>query len=564
MHKQMPSARDTHAPSGRRPALRYAFVAAVVVAAPMFLPTVATAAEPVGRTVVGELVQAWPEAQHAAEAGHGDSAEQPLTWIETEDGDAVRVRTEDVADLPVGATVEVTVGDELADDVTDRSDPAHEVLGSELLTAPEVPAAPTRRLTNEVTVALVAPAGAAPDAVTVDQLVTAVDGPAARFWAEQSGGTISLGVTAAHGWTTTAAGCGDPTALWNETAAAIGFAPGAGKHLLLYVSDAAAGCLYGLAQVGSAPSSGGRSYVTDVLPSLIAHEIGHNFGLGHSSALYCDGGLETGGCDTAPYRDHYDVMGASWEQIGSLNVVQAARLGVLAPAAVHTLSSTDAGGRVTLGALSGGGGVRALRLLDAGGGEYWLELRTASGQDAWLAGRENRFDLEAGVLVRRSGPWPDASLLLDPTPVAGRSGDLQAALPVGGTVTLAGGAFEITVSGMTATGAMVEVRTASAVPAVTEPASPAGSTPTSADTVLPAGSCVGCATSPPASPETGFGPTETTAPAAPVEAGTASIAAADPQPAVATASSSTSFAVPAAGAALGCAAFVLVRRRIRR
>ena len=75
--------------------------------------------------------------------------------------------------------------------------------------------------------------------------------------------------------------------------------------------------------------SGGDLYVRDTLPSLLAHELGHNLGLGHSSGEQCAGAVDTGSCTVLPYRDYYDVMGASWEHVGALDAAQAARLGVL-------------------------------------------------------------------------------------------------------------------------------------------------------------------------------------------------------------------------------------------
>ena len=131
---------------------------------------------------------------------------------------------------------------------------------------------------------------------------------------------------------------------------------------------------------------------------------------------------------------------------------------------------------MTLAPLAGGTGLRALRLVDAEGVAYWLEFRAATGRDAWLGTRDNVYRLDAGVLLRRTGQFPDTSLLLDGTPgPAGRwESDLQFALPAGVPVPLSGGDFTLTVRGVDAGGAVVDVlpasRPAPAAAAAPEPA----------------------------------------------------------------------------------------------
>jgi hypothetical protein len=559
----MPAARNARATPARRPRLRSGGVVAVLGAAGLLTVAGPAAAEP-ATTVVGQLVQAWPETAAAHEA-----PEAPLSWIETAAGDSVRVPTDDVADLPAGATVEVTVGGEVHDEASeDGAETAREVLGSDVVTPstdPEALPAPAGPLTNEVTVALVTPGGVAPDGTGVEDVVDVVETEVAPFWAQQTDGAITLGVTAPHaGWVPTEAGCSDAALLWNEAAAAVGFEPGPGRHLLIYVPPDTPGCAYALAEIGSSPASGGRLYVSELGGSVLAHEFGHNFGLGHSAGQQCDEHVEAGSCHTDGYRDYYDVMGASWARYGSLNVVHAARLGLIPPAAQQTLGLTGSTTTVTLAPVSGRAGIRALRLTDAEGVAYWLEYRPAAAADAWLGSEENIYRLESGVLVRRADAWPNSSVLLDgsPSAAAGWGRDLQAALPVGAAVPLSGEDFEVTVQSVTAAGAVVSVTAAApaapATPGSTAPAPaadrparvPGGVLSAAPDQALPQGTVVAPTSEGPAfwAPDTaGLGP---------VPASPALVAASD-------STSGTALLVPLAGTVLLGATTLLVMRMRR-
>src|SRR3954462_11173894 len=223
MQKRMSSARTPRPrlrrlpPAPARPRLRRLATASAVAAAALagaVVPTaVAAADESAGATVVGELVQTWPEVVHH-EALTEHAAGAPLSWIQTAAGEAVRIPTEDIGGVPVGSTVRVTVGGKVEDDAAaDGYDAARAVTRSQVVEPPDPdPALPTAGSTNQVTVAMVAPGGVARGGSTLAQVVRAVEG-AADFWSEQTDGAIRLGIAATHDWITTTADCSNPATL---------------------------------------------------------------------------------------------------------------------------------------------------------------------------------------------------------------------------------------------------------------------------------------------------------------------------------------------------------------
>lgn len=462
--------------------------------------TTTTGPQPENVEVTGVVVRAFVEAgrtdaQIAAGTTEFASVSVQLTWIEPVDGPSVQVPTSQLEQVPDGAvvravvaTVPVPVGPDSSDGTGDHDEAGHVVRSLDVVSLPATAtatadataettaaddgsvAAASTYAAHQVTVVQVVPAGMAPDGTSLQQVVNAVNGPVSSFWNEQTGGRISFTVAASRDWFYASSSCEDVANLWSEVAAAVGFdrSTGSRKNLLLYLpsSGYTPNCYAGLAQVTLSPDANGYAYVRGAQTSLIAHELGHNLGLGHTDALQCEyrtdaayaSGSFGSSCAVRGYGDWYDVMGVSWEWMGSVNAQHATFLGAMG--AGDRLDVTGSV-RTSLLPMSGLTGRRTLRLVD-GGQTYWVEFRPPTGRDSFLKPGGNRQGLQSGVLLRRSNPDTYArngSLLLDGTPGARSSWgtDWQETLPVGRTITLAGGRTTITVDSVETSTAVVSV-----------------------------------------------------------------------------------------------------------
>ena len=453
-------------------------------------PAAGSTSPAAGGTVVGTLVRSSVDSTRATVRRTGDGSKL-LSWIRPAQGVGVRVSTEQVSSLPVGATVKVRVGAVVADPGSshDGLPPARQVLASTVVapvtppvTTPPTAAAATPPYTDEVTVVKVLPAYSTTTATTttdttsIDTLISQVNGPVADYWQSQSRGKVHLtAVQSSQGdaWLSAGTNCTDGAYFFfNEVAARVGWTAGTGKHLLIYIpSDAPYPCVDGVADIGATITDGGRAYVKGqagapaVQTSLITRELGHNFGLGNSSAVLCDRSVENGNCAVVPSADMYDVMGDSWEEMGALNAAQQALLGVVPTAEYRGVPGLRFTWDETVNPTGTPGGTRIVQLPAPGAWGYWLEYRTAAGQDSWLGDSRNAWGLDQGVILHMPGafdlgPDRDTSLLLDATPSAAAdwADDSQVALTAGHSVWLAGPGLYVTVTRTTSTAATIRIQ----------------------------------------------------------------------------------------------------------
>jgi hypothetical protein len=222
----------------------------------------------------------------------------------------------------------------------------------------------------------------------------------------------------------------------------------------------------GLAYVGyhRAWINGSNSFGTLV----VAHEMGHNFGLLHAGSLNCNPAVIGGSCSVAEYGDPWDTMGN--QRAMHFNAYQKSILNFIPAATLKTHSSGTAS--YTLGPLEQSGGVVYGVVVPTPNPsrKYVLEFRQPIGFDAPLASFPN---LAAQIRVVSPFEWSsgaDDTEIVDMTP-GSANGFLDSALVAGNTYSDGANGISITVNSATASALNVSVTSSAGAPTTTTLAS---------------------------------------------------------------------------------------------
>ncbi|EYR64786.1 S-layer protein [Actinotalea ferrariae CF5-4] len=196
---------------------------------------------------------------------------------------------------------------------------------------------------------------------------------AADYWRAQSAGQIDM-VVQTQPWKKIAApsSCASVGAIYNAALLEHGFVPAPGDHVAIHFpQDRSCGW------AGQATLGGGRIWINGInAVDVLAHEIGHNFLLGHADVMRCtesgQPSVLTTTCLLHEYHDSADVMGyAMLRDPGTLNVGFAHALGLVEP----VRPAPGAVLEVDVAPVQAGSGTRGVEVPGADGRRWYLEYR---------------------------------------------------------------------------------------------------------------------------------------------------------------------------------------------